>query len=142
MILMDLPEQYEQVRQHVAKIKFSETTSGQIPFFETVIRYLGGLLTAFSLTSDRVFLSAADDLARELLPAFDTPSHLPAFGVGLTNPRGPVGGWSLGSAILAEIGSFQLEFKTLAHLTQRLEYFQKVRKNFVDKCRVLTKPEG
>lgn len=51
------------------------------PFFETVIRYLGGLLSAFALSREGILLERADDLGRMLSPAFDSPSGLPMFGV-------------------------------------------------------------
>jgi hypothetical protein len=47
------------------------------PFFETVIRYLGGLLSAFALSGEPILLSRADDLGRMLLPAFNTSSGIP-----------------------------------------------------------------
>ena len=51
------------------------------PFFETVIRYLGGLLSAHALSGDGVLLNKADELAEKLAPVFGTPSGLPRFGV-------------------------------------------------------------
>jgi hypothetical protein len=51
------------------------------PFFETVIRYLGGLLGAYSLSGETVLLLRADDLGRMLLPAFNTTSGFPMFAV-------------------------------------------------------------
>jgi mannosyl-oligosaccharide alpha-1,2-mannosidase len=47
------------------------------PFFETVIRYLGGLLSAHALSGETILLVRADELGRKLLPAFNTPSGLP-----------------------------------------------------------------
>jgi Glycosyl hydrolase family 47 len=125
MILMDLGEEYVAVRTHVTNLDFTSSSNGGIPFFETIIRYLGGLLSAYSITEDRIFLSAADDLAKALLPAFDTPSHLPAFAVELSDSASAIN-WHLGKLLLAEIGSFQLEYKYLAHLTQRPSYFTRV----------------
>jgi mannosyl-oligosaccharide alpha-1,2-mannosidase len=52
-------------------------------FFETVIRYLGGLLSAYALTHRGVFLKKADELGRALLPAFNTTSGMPSFAVDL-----------------------------------------------------------
>lgn len=53
-----------------------------MPFFETTIRYLGGLLSAYALSKEPILLSRADDLGRLLLPVFDaTPSGLPAYAV-------------------------------------------------------------
>ena len=54
-----------------------------VPFFETIIRYLGGFLSAYHLSGNPILLSRADDLARRLLPAFETPSGLPAFAVNM-----------------------------------------------------------
>lgn len=46
-----------------------------------VIRYLGGLLSAYALSNETVLLERADDLGAKLLPAFNTTSGLPANGV-------------------------------------------------------------
>ena len=51
------------------------------PFFETVIRYLGGLLSAYALSGETVLLSRAEELGRKLLPVFNTTTGLPRFGV-------------------------------------------------------------
>ena len=52
-----------------------------VPFFETVIRYLGGFLSAYALTGRHVFLERADELGQVLLPAFQFPLHVPSFSV-------------------------------------------------------------
>lgn len=54
------------------------------PFFETVIRYLGGLLSAYALKKDELLLRRADELAQKLDHVFQTPSGFPLFGV---NPK-------------------------------------------------------
>lgn len=51
------------------------------PFFETVIRYLGGLLSAHALSGNHVLLQKADDLGRLLSPAFGSKSGLPYYSV-------------------------------------------------------------
>lgn len=51
------------------------------PFFETVIRYLGGLLSAYALSGEAIFVVRADRLGTALLPAFDTPSGFPTYSV-------------------------------------------------------------
>lgn len=53
----------------------------QAPFFETTIRYLGGLLSAYALSNEPVLLEKADELGRLLSPAFTTPSGFPTFSV-------------------------------------------------------------
>jgi mannosyl-oligosaccharide alpha-1,2-mannosidase len=51
------------------------------PFFETVIRYLGGLLSAYALSEEPILLARADELGKRLLPVFNSPSGLPHFSV-------------------------------------------------------------
>jgi mannosyl-oligosaccharide alpha-1,2-mannosidase len=51
------------------------------PFFETVIRYLGGALSAYAVSGEPVLLARADDLGRMLLPAFNTSSGMPMYAV-------------------------------------------------------------
>lgn len=60
------------------------------PFFETVIRYLGGLLSAYALSQDPIFLERADELGTLLLPAFETKSGLPVYGVNTVTYVNPV----------------------------------------------------
>lgn len=50
-------------------------------FFETVIRYLGGLLSAYALSGRRDLLIKADELGQKLLPVFETESGMPAFSI-------------------------------------------------------------
>ena len=52
-----------------------------VPFFETTIRYLGGLLSAYGLSHDLALLQKADELGMALLPVFNTGSGFPMFSV-------------------------------------------------------------
>ena len=38
---------------------------------------MGGLLSAYDLSGDKVFLEKAKDIADRLLPAWNTPSRIP-----------------------------------------------------------------
>ena len=96
------------------------------PFFETVIRYLGGLLSAYALSKDPILLARADDLGAALLPVFDTPSGLPMFSVN-TESGEVAKGWSM-STVFAEMLTCQLEYKYLSYLTGRTEYYDAVEK--------------
>ncbi|KAG6864617.1 hypothetical protein C0991_008265 [Blastosporella zonata] len=96
-------------------------TAGSSELF--LIRYLGGILSAYSLSGEPILLSRADDLGTLLLPVFDVyPSGFPAYSVnvqnGLTKP-----GWMGSSILFSEATSCQLEFKYLAKLTGRKEYY-------------------
>ncbi|KAG5647834.1 hypothetical protein DXG03_007758 [Asterophora parasitica] len=92
------------------------------PFFETVIRYLGGLLSAYALSGEPVLLARADDLGTMLLPAFNTTSGFPMYAVNTATGQTRAG-WS-GSVLWAEALSNQVEYKYLAHLTGRSKYYE------------------
>ncbi|KAL0341758.1 UNVERIFIED_CONTAM: Mannosyl-oligosaccharide 1,2-alpha-mannosidase MNS1 [Sesamum calycinum] len=94
--------------------------------FETTIRVVGGLLSAYDLSGDKVFLEKAKDIADRLLPAWDTPSGIPYNIINLAhgNPHNP--GWTGGDSILADSGTEQLEFIALSQRTGDPKYQLKV----------------
>ena len=61
--------------------QYADPKETYVPFFETVIRYLGGLLSAYAISREPILLARADDLGAALLPAMDTPSGLPIYAV-------------------------------------------------------------
>ncbi|KAH8110099.1 seven-hairpin glycosidase [Phellopilus nigrolimitatus] len=120
--LLDLKPEFERAVNHISKAEFHRHPKHDVMFFETVIRYLGGLLSAYALSGRTVLLSKADELAQKLLPVFNTATGMPAFAI---NPDS--GEIDLGprqqNAVLAEIASCQMEYKYLAHLTKTANYF-------------------
>ena len=81
-----------------------------ISMFETVIRILGGLLSAFELSREQVFLTKAAELADKLLYAFSKHrTGLPCTTVSL-NGRNQCQfpSWAGSAAILAEYGTMQV----------------------------------
>ena len=85
--------------------------------FETTIRSLGGLLAAYDLSKDEVFLKKADELGSRLVKAYDTPSGLPHGSINLQTGRSNNFGWNGNAYILAEVGTLQVESRYLARKT-------------------------
>lgn len=77
LIIMDLHDEFLKVMPRVNKINFK--VDEDISVFESIIRYLGGFISAYELSERKqdVLLQKAEKLAQELLPAFNTPSGLP-----------------------------------------------------------------
>lgn len=75
--IMDMMEEFEEAVEAVKRIDFTTTERRDIPLFETVIRYLGGLLSAYDLSGIRILLDKAVELAEILIGAFDTPNRMP-----------------------------------------------------------------
>ncbi|KAF7309441.1 alpha-1,2-Mannosidase [Mycena indigotica] len=126
MWIMGLYDLFEEGLKVVTKTNFYMASDGYVGFFETIIRYLGGLLSAYALSGEPILLEKADQLGSVLLPAFNTPSGLPMFAVNPTTGA-TRGGWT-GSVLWAEALSNQMEFKYLAHLTGNAKYYQKTEK--------------
>lgn len=77
--IMGLKEEFDEAAKAVDSIDFTTTMRNDIPVFETVIRYLGGLIAAYDLSGGRYqnLLNKAVELAEVLMGAFDTPNRMP-----------------------------------------------------------------
>ncbi|TFK64227.1 glycoside hydrolase family 47 protein [Pluteus cervinus] len=119
--IMGLQEEYSRARSWVEN-KLSFDREGNFNTFETTIRVLGGLLSAYHLSeNDELYLNRAIDLADRMLPAFDTNSGLPMSSVDLKGRRGI----KAMTVSTAEAATLQLEMKYLSYLTDREEFWEK-----------------
>lgn len=77
--IMGMEDEFQQAVLAVGEIDFTTSIRNDIPLFETTIRYLGGLLSAYDLSGGkfRVLLDKAVELANVLMGAFDTPNRMP-----------------------------------------------------------------
>ncbi|TBU30171.1 seven-hairpin glycosidase [Dichomitus squalens] len=125
MLIMGLHEEFYDTVPILANMTFALDKGKYAPFFETVIRYLGGLLSAYALSGEPILLARADDLGAMLLPAFNTAYGLPMYAVNTVSGETRLG-WTGSDILWAEALSCQVEYKYLAHLTGRKEYFDTV----------------
>ncbi|CAM9163978.1 unnamed protein product, partial [Discosporangium mesarthrocarpum] len=122
--LMDMKAEFWEARDWV-RDHLTFNKAHEVSLFETTIRELGGLLSAYDLSQDQVFLNKARELGDRLLPAFDTATGLPTPRVNLKSNCG-----SGSQSVLAEIGTLQVEFRYLSHVTGDQRYANKVNKVF------------
>ncbi|KAJ7222071.1 seven-hairpin glycosidase [Mycena haematopus] len=123
MWLMGLEDMFYDTVEDVAGQKFNMASGEHAHFFEVVIRYLGGLLSAYALSEDPRLLKLADLLGEKLLPAFNTPSGFPLRGVNTRTGETTYGVDGQEVTCLAEVLTNQMEFKYLAHLTGKSKYY-------------------
>lgn len=71
---MDLKEEFKEAREWVASYLDFSKRRNKVSLFECNIRVLGGLLAAYDLSGDKLFLDKGVDLAKRFFPAFDTPT--------------------------------------------------------------------
>lgn len=76
LFLMDMKQEFEQGRQWIAQELDFKSTQSEISVFETIIRYVGGLLSCFALTGDPMFLYKSREIAQILLPAYNTATGM------------------------------------------------------------------
>ncbi|KAF7562728.1 hypothetical protein G7046_g1385 [Stylonectria norvegica] len=131
-IIMGEDETVAQILKFIEKIDFTKTAKDDqtISVFESTIRYLGGLLSAYDLLNGpksnlahgsdiSILLKQAASLADGLKIAFDTPSGVPD-GVVIFSPKKRQGGSATNS--IAGFGTLVLEWTRLSDLTGNPEY--------------------
>ena len=116
--VMGLDRQFEQgVRWVVDHLNFD--VDGDIQVFETVIRMVGGLLSAHLASGDKRLLALARDLTDRLMPAFTkSPTGLPYRFVNLRT-----GAVRDKVTFPAEFGSYAPEFGVLGRLVGDPRYY-------------------
>jgi len=117
--IMGLQKEFHTAVSELKKIDFNTTPLDKLNIFETTIRYLGGLMSAFDVSGQhqKVLLERAVELGEMLYVAFDTPNRMPVTRWDWKN--GALGGPQEADShsLLAEVGSFTLEFTRLSQLT-------------------------
>ncbi|KAK1327123.1 Mannosyl-oligosaccharide 1,2-alpha-mannosidase MNS1 [Acorus calamus] len=127
LYIMGLHKEFQKAREWVANsLDFNKDYDASV--FETTIRVVGGLLSAYDLSGDKVFLEKAKDIGDRLLPAWDTPTGIPYNSINLAHGRPHNHGWAGGDSILADSGTEQLEFIALSQRTGDPKYQEKVEK--------------
>jgi len=126
MFVMNLKEEFDEARDWVSS-SLSFSINKDVNLFETTIRVLGGLLSAFHLSGDNVFLEKAKDLGQRLMGAFSSSSGIPYSDVNLKSTRGHAPKWSPDSST-SEVTTIQLEFRDLSRCSQDSQFEDAVTK--------------
>ncbi|OJJ82862.1 class I alpha-mannosidase 1A [Aspergillus glaucus CBS 516.65] len=126
--VMGLEEEFALAVEHVKSIDFTTSERPEIPVFETVIRYMGGLLGAYDISGKKypVLLEKAVQLAEIVMGAFDTPNRMPTLFYKWTPDQASRVHHASRRAVLAEIGSLSMEFTRLAQLTKDDKYYDAI----------------
>ncbi|POM77585.1 Mannosyl-oligosaccharide alpha-1,2-mannosidase, partial [Phytophthora palmivora] len=123
--IMDLKDEFQRARDYVAnQLDFSHLgrDGNKVSVFETIIREVGGLLSAFDLSGDTIFKQKAKELMDLLTPAYDEQE-----GVFYTlfNPHTKektFASWAGYRAHIADVGTLQLETRYLSDITGDPKY--------------------
>ncbi|KAL3700603.1 hypothetical protein R1sor_018625 [Riccia sorocarpa] len=130
LFIMGFPEQFKKASEWISThMTFNKHYGASV--FETTIRVLGGLLSAYDLSHDDMFLHKAQELGDKLLPAWHTPSGIPYVTIDLASGSAANPGWTGGSSVLADVGTEQLEFIGLSQRTGDPKYKEKVERTIL-----------
>ena len=126
--IMGLKQEFQNTLIEVEKIDFKTSPRPDIPLFETVIRYLGGLLAAYDISDGEypILLAKAEKLAEILMGAFDTPNRMPITFYHWAPSKMSQPHRAGSHVTMAEIGSLSVEMTRLAQITGRDEYYDAV----------------
>lgn len=72
LYLMGLKKEFAMGREWIEKNVNYGSIPHEVSVFETIIRFVGGLLSCYALTGDQMFLTKAKGVADALLPAYQT----------------------------------------------------------------------
>ncbi|KAK0721523.1 glycosyl hydrolase family 47-domain-containing protein [Apiosordaria backusii] len=129
--IMGLKDEFEDALKAVKEIDFTTTPyRHDIPVFETIIRYLGGLIAAYDISGQKkeykLLLDKAEELAEILMSVFDTPNRLPILYYQWHPAYNIAPKRASPSSGVAELGSMSMEFTRLAQLTGKNRYYDAV----------------
>ncbi|THY10563.1 seven-hairpin glycosidase [Aureobasidium pullulans] len=126
--IVGLKDEFDEAVEAVGKIDFTTSQRKDIPLFETTIRYLGGMLSAYDLSGGKhkVLLDKAVELAEVLMGAFDTPNRMPVTFYRWMPTFASQPHRAGTHVVLAEIGSLSVEFTRLAQLTKEPKYYDAI----------------
>ncbi|KAJ3384610.1 hypothetical protein HDU92_003499 [Lobulomyces angularis] len=127
LYVMGLNEEYLQAKNYISKLDESTfDVDISVNFFENVIRLLGGLISIYDLSGEKIFLKNAIILGDKLLKSFQTPFGLPHGNINLKSGMHH-SGWKPN---LAEIGSNSLEFTRLSKISNDPKYAIAIKKSY------------
>ena len=131
LYIMGLEEEFAMGKEWISSNLNLTKMTENISVFETNIRYVGGLLSAFAFTGDEMFKTKAVEIVEKLLPAFSTPTGVPH---GKVNMQTGLASSNIFMAVLSEFGTLHMEFSYLSDITGNTIYKEKVEKlrDFLD----------
>ncbi|GKT45016.1 mannosyl-oligosaccharide 1,2-alpha-mannosidase MNS1 [Colletotrichum spaethianum] len=123
--IMGFRNEFYTAAEVAAQLDWAKTTKQSANMFKTTIRHLGGLLSAYDLSSEVTLLEKAKELGDMLYMGFNTPNRIPGFWINFKDAKK---GSQLASAHdpSASPYSLSLKFTQLSQLTSNIKYFNTI----------------
>ncbi|TMW68377.1 hypothetical protein Poli38472_005845 [Pythium oligandrum] len=123
--IMNMKDEFYRARDYIAeRLHFDHLgeKNTKISVFETIIREVGGLLSAYSLSKDEVFKVKAKELMDLIVPAFDEKEGVFYTFLNPQTKKKSFAIWAQLRAHIADVGSLQLETRYLSDITGDPKY--------------------
>lgn len=144
--IMGFKKEFHEAVDAVSRIDFGTSPHVTISVFETTIRYLGGMLSAYDLSGEQVLLDKAIQIGEMLYRAFDTNNNMPMDRLALEAAKNKAGTGAVAdsSICLAAVGSLTMEFTRLAQLTNEPKFYDAVARvtDVMDQSQNITRIPG
>ncbi|KAF2500798.1 seven-hairpin glycosidase [Lophium mytilinum] len=124
--IMGMKSEFNKAVKDVAKVNFGTTTLEKVNVFETNIRHLGGLLSAYELSGEKVLLKKAIEVGEMLYVAFDTPNRMPITRWDFHKAGSGFAQVADEWVLVAEIGSLSMEFSRLSQITKDPKWYDAI----------------
>ncbi|KAF7555336.1 hypothetical protein G7Z17_g2248 [Cylindrodendrum hubeiense] len=124
--IMGMVEQFDEAVAAVVQIDFGQSSSNRVNIFETTIRYLGGLLSAYDLSKRDVLLAKAVELGDMLYAGFNTPNRMPVDFIDFQEAKAGRGLMVEDWVVSASPGSLSMELTHLSQLTGDMKYYDAI----------------
>lgn len=121
--IMGLRSEFDEAVEAVSEIDFGQSTSPKVNIFETNIRYLGGLMSAYDLSGREILLTKAIELGNLIYAGFNTASGMPVDFIDFAAAKA---GEQLSIeeiVVAASPGTLSLEMTRLSQLTGDPKYY-------------------
>ncbi|KFH43926.1 Mannosyl-oligosaccharide 1,2-alpha-mannosidase-like protein [Hapsidospora chrysogenum ATCC 11550] len=141
--IMGLKSEFYEAAAFAAAVDFTKPNAGAVGLFETTVRNLAGLLSAYDLSAEEALLHKATDLGNMLYIAFDTPNRLPGFW--LNWQEAWKGDQKAGTNEASSLStSLCLEFTRLSQLTGDPKYYDATDRitRFLERMKPQSKLQG
>lgn len=124
--IMGMREEFDEAVSAVVQIDFGQSSSFRVNIFETTIRYLGGLLSAYDLSKRDVLLAKAVELGDMLYAGFNTPNRMPVDFIDFQQAKSGEGLTIEAWVVSASPGSLSMEMAHLSQLTGDMKYYDAI----------------
>ena len=126
LLLMGLDDEFADALQWI-ETKFDPDMDFSMSVFESTIRMVGGLISAYELSGEKhkVLLNNAIKVADRILHAYNTSTGIPHSTLNFKTREHFNPPWSGGASVLAEFTTIQLELRTLSYHTGNSIYDEK-----------------